>query len=718
MQIKKALVISALSFNFPINSSAEDFKGNQLYSDQKILLRAKTDKLPKQLVELIAQSSGGESVSLKDNISAKNMTVKDVIIGKCGSIQEGYLNALNDANKGKNITIGADTKINEIGDQLTLPNCLYINDYAGQEAPAYSIKYADSLSTVYDAFSGGGYNEAAIGKSFPQYSKNLNAIKVGESVKLPFLSAPSAILMGADKTEELKRFKDIVAVVDADYKSQYGKINMPVDAHVIGRISKTNKDCSYGKSDYPFVPDEVYAVYEFLSKIPSISAQFSKVAIIDNGFLGVIVDQYGTLIETDGMLTFQSPFFAKLFLLDAYRDELGPSVADTPSISAINYKNVSNLHANSISGHGTHVAGIVIGGKIYQKYVERIFSNNLPFIKLIPINVNRGSEYLSPNSDARINQTLTLIEKNNIPDVVNFSIAYEAGDSYETPSPIKANLNLIIGLEKYNNTLFVASAGNEGIDLSSPQYQLYPAKFGGIINKNVITIGSYDDDGNISKFSNYGKKHVDIVAPGCHIESWIDSKNSEYLSGTSQAAPAVTFVSAQLKAMWRMGNPITIKNRIFYSGDLLPRIEDREKVRSKSKLNIVKTLLFTHDYITVLEDSVVKTYLGTVMPISQLSCNENEMKDARYWKDIQSVKRDSNKSVYIFSGDKFSDNAEVCKGELNELSGLNPNTITFRPEFEIIKSELKSFEIRKLDAGEIITRTLPVSSLIEVIKKF
>ncbi len=105
--------------------------------------------------------------------------------------------------------------------------------------------------------------------------------------------------------------------------------------------------------------------------------------------------------------------------------------------------------------------------------------------------------------------------------------------------------------------LFIAAAGNSAIDIDNSPF--YPAAYE---LENIIAVASTDNNDQLSSFSNYGAKAVDIAAPGSSIYSTIPG-GYDYKSGTSMATPHVSGLAALVKSVFKDWDHLQVKARIL-----------------------------------------------------------------------------------------------------------------------------------------------------------
>ena len=199
------------------------------------------------------------------------------------------------------------------------------------------------------------------------------------------------------------------------------------------------------------------------------------------------------------------------------------------------------------SGHGTHVAGIIAADR----------KNDLG-IKGIADNVRIMSVRAVPDGDERDKDVANAITYavDNGAMIINMSF----GKSY---SPQKDFVDKAVKYAEQKGILLIHAAGNDGEDIDKENS--FPTRFynDGTEAKNWLEIGASswgDNDEFAASFSNYGKKSVDLFAPGVDIYS--TQPNSEYTSedGTSFASPATAGVAALLMSYFPEFSALDIKD--------------------------------------------------------------------------------------------------------------------------------------------------------------
>jgi cell wall-associated protease len=116
--------------------------------------------------------------------------------------------------------------------------------------------------------------------------------------------------------------------------------------------------------------------------------------------------------------------------------------------------------------------------------------------------------------------------------------------------------------------LLIHAAGNDAVDIDVVTH--YPCKkFEGKGEaKNFMDVGALSwqpGDKIVAPFSNYGKKTVDIFAPGVDIYSTTPKNGYKDASGTSMASPVTCGVAAVLKSYYPSLTPEQIKKILIKS---------------------------------------------------------------------------------------------------------------------------------------------------------
>ena len=89
------------------------------------------------------------------------------------------------------------------------------------------------------------------------------------------------------------------------------------------------------------------------------------------------------------------------------------------------------------------------------------------------------------------------------------------------------------------------------------------------ISDNFLTVGALNYEYNknlIASFSNYGKRNVDVFAPGVKIYATIPENKYQFLQGTSMASPEVAGVAALLRSYFPTLSAAEVKKIIMESG--------------------------------------------------------------------------------------------------------------------------------------------------------
>lgn len=170
--------------------------------------------------------------------------------------------------------------------------------------------------------------------------------------------------------------------------------------------------------------------------------------------------------------------------------------------------------------------------------------------------------------------------------VINGSFGY-----WSPSAELLSQLRRGIAYAQEKNVVMVFSAGNFGSnnDVKSS----YPANFTTEFD-NVISVGASDQKNKRFYASNYGKKTVDVFAPGEKIIVNYGGDNYKLSNGTSEAAPIVTGLVALMKQVNPNLKASEIKKILISTVD---KNTDLEKVSvSGGRVNAFRALKASYRY--------------------------------------------------------------------------------------------------------------------------
>jgi subtilisin family serine protease len=209
-----------------------------------------------------------------------------------------------------------------------------------------------------------------------------------------------------------------------------------------------------------------------------------------------------------------------------------------------NYNNINDRFYgnNDVMGpspmHGTHVAGIIGAQRDNGIGANGVAQNvKVMMIRAVP----DGDEY-----DKDIALAIKYAVDNGA-KVINMSFG-------KGLSPEKKWVDDAVRYAEIKDVLIIHAAGNDGENTDStgnfpnPELKVLRRKA-----SNFITVGASSDprvSGDyVADFSNYGKKTVDVFAPGVKIYSTLPGRSSYgFLKGTSMASPVVAGVAAVIRS--------------------------------------------------------------------------------------------------------------------------------------------------------------------------
>lgn len=226
---------------------------------------------------------------------------------------------------------------------------------------------------------------------------------------------------------------------------------------------------------------------------------------------------------------------------------------DINDLSDIGYGNSNVKPVKKSESHGTHVAGIIAAERNNGKGANGV-ANNVEIMALRT--VPNGDEY-----DKDVALAIRYAVDNGA-KVINGSF----GKSF---SPHADWVREAIKYASDNDVVFVHAAGNDSKDVDiEPNFPDDNVDYVEV-SDTYIRVGSLTEKYGsklVSGFSNYGKKNVDVFAPGSAIYSTMPENEYDFNGGTSMAAPGVAGIAALIRSQYPNLTAAQVKQVILDSG--------------------------------------------------------------------------------------------------------------------------------------------------------
>jgi len=208
---------------------------------------------------------------------------------------------------------------------------------------------------------------------------------------------------------------------------------------------------------------------------------------------------------------------------------------------------------NLTAWHGTHVAGIIAAKRNNQMGMDGI-ADNAEVMML------------------KTNGTIRELRDESLAKAIRFAVDHGAKIiNLSFGKPYTWDKKDVDGAVKYamlHDVLLLHAAGNAGENLDAEEHYPNPNYLSGGCAQAWIEVGASgwkDDAALAAPFSNYGKKDVDVFAPGERIYSTLPDNQYASWDGTSMATPVVAGLAALIREYYPKLTAIQVKDIIMKS---------------------------------------------------------------------------------------------------------------------------------------------------------
>lgn len=643
------------------------------------VLRAIGPHISPEIVDFVARNGEPTPLPRTGFPDAESTPTRRIVEKLCGIVSPAYVKAAADINELEKLDL--DAPMGSLARKFRWPPCLFAAVLPRSGISTVTVQRGDTAYDIYKRLTGGDGSPRAMERFFGESLSNLGELKPGRVLKVSAVTQPvSVVPLGLS----VQAFTNGVLALDPAASMVRSPDPAPGDI-VMGVPREGEITSGFACKpllDEPFKPTHVKKAYEFAREQAGerdyVYPGLVEVVVVDNGF-------FGAKVMNDGSDAFAGSSFKKKWFKTSASAGIAATIESDPPLVPINYS-YTTLKVTPTSGHGTHVAGLALGGYYFRDYRDTM--KNGPWAQLTVLNVGKGERTLVRGVAGYLHRFLANPAASR---VVNLSIAHDGAEK-------GTYIEILDGAPL---TLFVTAAGNTP---RSPFLTgAYPAALGGPGRPNIITVAALEGKDSLAESSGRGSGAVDIAAPGCQLVSWLDNTSQTYpMSGTSQAAPLVTFAVSLLRSLNKNATPAALKSRAIAGGDMLDA-KDQPFTAYGVKLNIAKSMLWFDDYIE-LGGSEMGRYLGRLIRLDPVYCVGNG--EIRSMPDMLAVKRDEAGRLHYFGGNLQDRPAIPCLANADASSTLSFR-VTHRilDDGSIVKQDEREIQPALSDLKDMVRRS-------------
>ncbi|RAJ17851.1 S8 family peptidase [Olleya aquimaris] len=350
-----------------------------------------------------------------------------------------------------------------------------------------------------------------------------------------------------------------------------GDTSIPRYAEAVAQLEQDYQKAMGGKQQYDQIFTQVNSAHETLTahfnKADYTPAEVNALTPTEGSELATAVGT-AKFIYANGITSIEDAIEQIKGGVEYYTDQVnynlnkdfkGRTTGDNPDDfnDKPGYGNGNVMPVKKSESHGTHVAGIIAAERNNGLGANGVANN----VKIMSIRaVPNGDEY-----DKDIAKAIRYAVDNGA-KIINGSF----GKSFSThPEWVRD----AIKYASDKGVIFVHAAGNDSKDVDTkPNFPDDNVNFVEV-SDTYIRVGALAPSYGtkvVAGFSNYGKKNVDVFAPGAQVYSTTPENEYDTKGGTSMAAPAVAGVAALVWSQYPKLKASQVKQIIMDSGLAIP----------------------------------------------------------------------------------------------------------------------------------------------------